>query len=467
MGTADTSFRDQLYNTDTSGRRVGFFPKRPKGKLYTWRGIFSLFLLAIFFGTPWISVGDESFMLFNILERKFIILGQVFWPQDTLVFVIGFITLIVFIILFTVAFGRLWCGWACPQTIFLEMVYRRIEYWIEGDAPAQRRLAKEGMSWKKFRKRALKHSIFVGIAFLVSNTVLSYVVGKDELFLMMKAGPAEYPMIFVAVVANTAAFYFIFAWFREQACIFVCPYGRLQSVLLDSNTMVISYDYKRGEPRGRISRKAELNEGKGDCIDCRQCIAVCPTGIDIRNGTQLECVNCTACIDACDDIMEKVKRPKGLIRFASSNQIESGKKWKLNTRVLAYSGLLTVLAGILVTLLLTRSDFSATVLRASGATYSETAEGNYSNIFTLKIINKSRRDREFTVGLDEEYAGGTLKLIGSDVVKVEGGDGSSAVFMVDLPPDLVNEYSFKIPVHIYEKGEKVETLKARFTGPMM
>ena len=460
---ADNAFRDQLYNVDTSGRRVGFFPKRPKGKLYKNRSIVATILLIIFFSTPWIRIGGEPMLLLNVLERKFIIFGSIFWPQDFLLFGIFAVTFIVFIILFTVVFGRLWCGWACPQTIFLEMVYRKIEFWIEGDSAAQRRLSKADWSMAKFRKRVLKHSIFVGIAFLVSNTVLAYVIGTEQLMLYLREGPFSHLITFIVILINTGAFYFVFAWFREQACTMVCPYGRLQGVMLDSNSVVISYDYKRGEPKGKISRKAELNEEKGDCIDCKQCVAVCPTGIDIRHGTQLECVNCTACIDACDEIMVKVKRPVGLIRFASFNQIEAGEKFKFGARPIAYTVVLVGLLSVLGFLIASRTDMETNIFRAPGSMFSEAADGTISNIYTVKVVNKSMDERYISFKLVNEV--GSLRIAGADSLLIPANGTANGALLLDIPAEQTTGGGISKEILVLEKGEVKEKITVRFMAP--
>lgn len=459
-------FRNQLYNVDTSGRKVGFFPKRPKGKWYNWRKVVAVFLLMIMFGTPWIKMGGEPFVLLNFLERKFIILGQVFWPQDSYLVVFLLVILIVSIFLFTVAFGRIWCGWACPQTIFLEMVYRRIEYWIEGDAAAQRRLDKSDWNGKKVFKRSLKHTIFMIIAFLVSNTVLSYVIGMDTVLNYMKDGPGEHWLFFLFVILNTGVFYFVFAWFRERACIMVCPYGRLQGVMLDADSLVVSYDHVRGENRGKLKKGKPTLPDQGDCIDCKQCVAVCPTGIDIRNGTQLECVNCTACIDACDEIMEKVDKPKGLVRFASLKQIESGmKKWKMAPKAIAYTVVLGLLMIVFSGLLLIRGDIETNILRSPGTTYVKTNDGQFSNVFTYKILNKTAEDMEVTLVLTGQ-PDGKLLMAGQNEIVLPTGQMASGAFTIELPRKALDGLSTDIEIDVFEGEVKRETIKTTFVGPM-
>lgn len=457
-------FRDQLYNVDLQGRRVGFFPKRPKGKLYNWRTVVSYILLGVMFGFPWIKIDGEPMMLLNVFERKFIVFGQVFWPQDFHLLVFAIISLFLFVILFTVIYGRIWCGWLCPQTIFLEMVYRKIEFWIEGDAAAQRRLAKAPWTTKKIFKKTFKQTIFVAIAIAVSHTVLAWIVGVDELFLYVTDSPVEHLGLFIAVIANSIVFYLVFSWFRETACILVCPYGRLQGVLLDEKSVVISYDFKRGEPRKKIKRGEEQGEN-GDCIDCNHCVAVCPTGIDIRNGTQLECVNCTACIDACDSIMEKVNRPKGLIRFASHKQIKDGEKFKFSTRAIAYSTVLVVLLGVFTSLVIFRNEIETTVLRAPGVTFKKDADGLIVNIYELTIVNKTDKEKELAIEL--EHTDAQIDMSGGNEFKVGPGDLYESRFIVRMPKEKIASDHEKIEVGICEGDEIIETVKVGFRGPIV
>lgn len=320
----DESFRDTIATINEEGKRNQIFPKQVTGRFATARQRVAYVLLAFLFIAPWIKIGGQPMFLIDVLDRKFVLMGQIFRPADTFIFVLMMISGVVSVIVFTVAFGRIFCGWICPQTIFLEHVYRRIEYWIEGDRNRQMKLKKQPWNAEKIWKKGLKNTIFYLIAFVVSNVFLQYLIGTDRWLELVQNGPAENLGSFTALVIFSFAFYLVFAWFREQACIVVCPYGRLQGVLLDRNSLVIIYDWIRGEPRAKGKRKE--NDTKGDCVDCGLCVQVCPTGIDIRNGTQLECVNCTACIDACDTVMEKVGLEPGLIRFDSLNGVEKGRR---------------------------------------------------------------------------------------------------------------------------------------------
>lgn len=328
-------YRDSISTVNKAGNRVWIYPKKPKGFFYKARTIVSIFLLIILFGLPFIKVDGRPLFLFNILERKFILFGNFFGTHDFFIFVLIFIAGIIFIFLFTAVYGRLFCGWICPQTIFMELVFRKIEYWIEGDRNDQIRLNAAPWSVQKAVKKISKQSVFLGLSFLIGNLFLAYIIGVDELFSIVMKSPSENPEGFTVVMAVTGGFYFVFASFREQACTIVCPYGRLQSVLLDRNSIVVAYDDKRGEPRGKLKRGEDRT--KGDCIDCKLCVDVCPTGIDIRNGIQLECVNCTACIDACDEVMVKIGKPKRLIRYDSLNGISLGEKFRISPRILTYT----------------------------------------------------------------------------------------------------------------------------------
>lgn len=325
----DDSFRDSIGTINEKGKRKFIFPKKPQGKYYDRRKVLSYVLLTFLLSSPFIKINGNQFLLFNVLDRRFNIFGMPFWPQDFYLVVILMITGVVGLTLFTVAFGRIFCGWFCPQTIFMEMVFRRIEYWIDGDRGAQIKLESQEWNAEKIRKRVLKWFVFLIISFGIANVFLAYLVGSDTLEAMIIEGPLSNVKTLVVLSIFTGIFYFVFTWFREQVCIIACPYGRLQGVLLDNKSIVVAYDYVRGESengRAKFKKNEDRKEQKiGDCIDCHQCVNVCPTGIDIRHGTQLECTNCTACMDECDLMMENVNLPKGLIRYASEVEISKKK----------------------------------------------------------------------------------------------------------------------------------------------
>jgi len=461
----EKSFRDSISTIDEEGKRKWVYPKKPKGyytRLRTW---VSYILLAFLFLAPFVRIGGQPLLQFNLLERKFILFGQIFWPQDFHLFVLAMITLVVFITLFTVVYGRLFCGWVCPQTIFMEHVFRKIEYWIDGDWKAQMKLKKSGWTKEKVRKRVMKHAIFFAISFLIANIFLAYIIGSDALLEIMTDPPAEHAGGLAAITIFSGVFYGVFAFFREQVCTTVCPYGRLQGVLLDRQSVVVAYDYERGETRGKIRKNEDRNAvGKGDCIDCGHCVHVCPTGIDIRNGTQLECINCTACIDACDEMMEAVNLPKGLIRYTSEEQIQTGKPFKLSTRAKAYTVVITLLVGVVVTLLATRNEIEAIVLRTPGMLYQTKDDGSISNLYNYKIVNKTNRDIKLDfVPLEEGFA---IDVIGNDP-ELAAQEVLEGAFFFSGPAKEFERGKAETKLGIYHRdGELIERIKIRITGPL-
>lgn len=456
----DESFRDSLATVTADGKRKWIFPKKPSGVFYTARNIVSFFLLAFLFGAPFIKIDGHPFILLNIIERQFIIFGIPFGPQDLHLFALSMIAVIVSIFLFTVIYGRLFCGWICPQTVFMEMVFRKIEYWIEGDWKKQIALKKAALSGQKIFKKSLKQTIFFSISFIIANTFLAYIIGVEEVLRYVQDTPAQHFSTFLAVLIFSGIFYFIFSYFREQACTILCPYGRLQGVMLDPNSIVIHYDYKRGEPRGKI-RKDEITNN-GDCIDCHLCVDVCPTGIDIRNGTQLECVNCTACIDVCDSVMNKINRPKRLIKYASKNEIETGKRSLFTPRAIGYSIVLFILTALISYLLITRSDVEMSILRTPGMLYQEQPGDKISNFYDVKIINKTFNS--IHVSLSLENIEGEIRLIGNEKLVAEPQNLAESKFLIILSKNDIKALRTKILVAVKSKGKTLDIIETSFIG---
>lgn len=464
------AFRDSIATVDEKGKRVWIYPKKPSGRYYNARTFLSIILLTILFAGPFVRISGQPLLMLNVFERKFVVLGQLFLPQDFHIFVFMMILVIVFVVLFTVAFGRLFCGWICPQTIFLEMVFRKIEYLLEGDANAQRKLAAAPWTGKKIAIKTTKQIIFFSISFLIANTFLAYIVGSGRLMEMITQPPAANLSMFTGLVVFTSLFYGVFARFREQACIAVCPYGRIQGLLTTRDTVVISYDYVRGEPRGKIRKEqpkaAEPAPPQGDCIDCKLCVAVCPTGIDIRNGIQLECVSCTACIDACDEVMDKVSRPRGLIRYDSENGISQNQKFRVTPRLIGYSVVLTLLLAAIVYMLSTRNIVETTVLRARGQLYHELDNGVIRNLYTIQINNKSLETRQFSIRLMDDDKKGALTLIGNGQLRVEGGGKIDGAMFIDIPRDRLAKMKSDLEIGIFtEDGHLIETVGTTFVRP--
>ena len=463
----DESFRDTIGTLDKDGNRKFIFPKKPHGRFYKYRKYVSYLLLTILVVQPFIKVNGNQFMMFNILERRFNIFGFPFWPQDFYLFVIAMLIGVAFLLLFTVVFGRIFCGWICPQTIFLELVFRRIEYWIDGDRGSQMRLNRQKWDAEKIRKRVTKWFIFFVISFLIANVFLAYLVGSDKLFQMMEEGPVAQSSNFISLLIFTGVFYFVFVWFREQVCIIACPYGRLQGVLLDNKSINVSYDFVRGEKeegRARFKKNEDrAATGKGDCIDCNQCVNVCPMGIDIRNGTQLECTNCTACIDECDTIMESVNLPKGLIRYASEDEIVKKAPFVFTARMKGYTALLVILIGIFVGLLFLRNDVQATILRLPGQLFEHKGD-NISNVYTYKVINKTTKDYT-DVHFEILEPKGTIKNVGNSDLTLKREGVSQGTFFIEINQALLDGDKTKVIIGVYNGEELLETTTTNFLGP--
>ena len=492
----EEGFRDTIATVDASGKRIWIYPKKPKGRFYDYRKYVSYVLLVVLFGLPFIQWNGKPFVLFNVLEAKFIIFGVYFAPQDFHLFVIAMLIFMIFIALFTVIYGRLFCGWVCPQTIFMEMVFRRIEYWIEGDANAQKRLDKAPWKKGKIIKKVGKQLVFIGISAIIAHTFLSYIIGIDEVWKIITEPISEHWQGFIAMIAFTFAFYGVFSVLREQVCTTICPYGRLQGVLLDEDSLAVAYDFERGEPRGRLKKarkgkKSNCNDGcssckvrgsscptdllkaeldsiaapplLGDCIECGLCVQVCPTGIDIRNGTQLECINCTACMDACDEVMVKIDKPEGLIRIDSYNGIIQGKTSMWNTRVAAYSLVLVALLGLESFLFISRSSVETLFLRTPGMLYQDQDDGYISNLYNYQLINKTEAEDSITFVCDD-LPGILLEVVGDQPVTKANQVVEGAVF-IKIPKDLITGRKTELTIKIMANGVQIDEAETNFLGP--
>jgi cytochrome c oxidase accessory protein FixG len=464
----EENFRDSIGTIAEDGKRAWIFPKKPSGRFFTYRKYVSYGLLLFLIASPFIKINGNQFLMFNVLERRFNIFGFPFWPQDFHLVVVSMLAGVIFVALFTVAYGRIFCGWMCPQTIFMEMVFRRIEYWIDGDRGAQIRLDRSPWNGKKIRKRVLKWAIFFIISFLIANVFLAYLIGSDKLIRYVFDGPLAHMGTMIPLLIFTAVFYFVFAWFREQVCIIACPYGRLQGVLLDNKSIVVAYDHKRGEgDNGR--KKFRKNEdrdalGHGDCIDCFQCVNVCPTGIDIRNGTQLECVNCTACIDECDHIMDSIKKPRGLIRYASEDEINKKAKFKFTARMKGYTAVLVVLTGILIGMLFLRNELEANILRLPGQLYERKANNMISNVYTYKLVNKTSKDVD-NVSFKLLSHKGEIKMVSQDSFKVPAEEIAEGTLFIEINSSALTGDKDKLKIGVYNGEKLIETTTTQFLAP--
>jgi len=455
---ADDSFRDHLGIVSTEGKRKWIYPKKPSGRFHRARLIVSGILLAVLFGVPFIRIGGHPVMLFDIMERKFIIAGLIFGPHDFFILALLMITSVVFILLFTVVFGRLFCGWICPQTVFMEMVFRKIDYRMLGNHHEQKRMRETGRAGKRARL-LLRQGIYFALSFLVANMLLVWIIGSEKLLAIVTDPPSQHVAGLTAILIFAGGFHWIFAWFREQACILVCPYGRLQGVLLDRNSIVIAYDHLRGEPRGKF-KKNEPRE-TGDCIVCHQCVEVCPTGIDIRNGTQLECVNCTACIDECDAIMTAIGKPRGLIRYDSIEGIEKKVRSLLTPRGIGYSAVLLGLMSILTYFIAARSSTDVTILRTPGMFFQEQPDDYISNLYDVKVTNKTFDDMPLRFRL--KNIEGKISVLGDSLI-VKGQETIQARLFVLVQRDRIKTMNTPLEIEMYHKDQLLNTAQTSFLG---
>ncbi len=454
MAEGDISFRDRPININEKGVRKWVYAKKPKGKWYTRRTIFSWFVLLFFVAVPFIRINGNPFILLDIASRKFIIFGAIFWAQDTFILALLMLSFVLFVVLFTVTFGRLWCGWACPQTIFLEMVFRKIEFLIEGDFRKRLKLDQGPLTAEKVFKKTLKHSIFVIISIAMTNTFLMWFIGNEKWFVMINEPIRDNLSGFIIMLIISGFFYWVYSSFREQICTMVCPYGRMQGVLLDSKSIVVSYDYTRGEPRGA--------KNEGDCIDCHQCLSVCPTGIDVRDGTQLECINCAACIDQCDSVMKKIGKEPGLIRYESDYGIKNKNRTIWTARNRAYSLVLLIIFSFFVYTIVTRTDIETTILRTPGLLYQENADSTLSNVYNIKVVNKTHNTVPLEIRLISHE--GRIQMAGNKMEVKDQGMFEST-FILYISPDQIKSETTHIEFGIYSNNELIETYKATFIGP--
>ena len=448
----------QQNKPEKSGGRQFLYPKKPQGSLYNKRKWLSYVLLLLLFSSPFIKFNGEQLVLLNFLERKFVFFGLIFTPQDFYLFALAMLIFILFIVCFTVVLGRLWCGWACPQTIFMEMVFRRIEYWIEGDANQQKKLDAQEWNAEKVFKKGFKHFLFLAISFLIANVFLAYIIGSDALYKIITEPISEHTVGFISIWIFTFIFYGVFSYVREVVCTVICPYGRLQGVLLDNKSLIVAYDETRGEPRGHIQKNQD-QALKGDCIDCGLCVQVCPTGIDIRKGTQLECVNCTACIDACDEVMLKINKPKKLIGFYNHDFIKNRNAFKVGAKAYGYSTILVLVILIFSSLIYKREDVQTTVLRASGTLYQKRSDGSIANLYNAELINKTNNDIKFLFrSVDNQDS---IEFIQADTILPKEGSAHLTFFLIKQPKH-IEAFKTKVRFEVETEGKVISNAKTTF-----
>lgn len=454
---------ERLTSTDEKGHRVYVHPEDVKGKWRTRRTYFYWFLIFLYLILPWTNWGGKQTILLDIVHSEFTFFGLTFYAHDAPI-----ILLVLLIFLFTMGFitslwGRAWCGWACPQTVFIDTIYRKIEQFVEGKSRKRAKLDEMPWNLEKITKRAVKWILFLIVSLHITHSFLGYFVGARELFWITLSPPAEHMTLFTIMLFITAVFLFDFGWFREQFCVIACPYGRIQSVMMDDSTYTVMYDKNRGEPhRGTVPKDQE-----GDCINCYHCVKVCPTGIDIRRGTQLECIACTQCIDACDEIMTKVNKPTGLIRYESENGMKAGVQKLLKPRSFIYLGVITVAITVLMFAISGSKDLSVTLIKGTRAPYKE-----MSNTSMILNLYKARLDYKGLENINIDF-----KIKESDIAdKIEiftprkplvlkGGTPKTAILHFKFPKDILKNGMRKVTLQLIDSKVIIEK-EVNLVGPI-
>jgi cytochrome c oxidase accessory protein FixG len=455
---------ESLSTVRADGSRRYVYTADVSGRFATVRRASSAVLLAVYLALPWIPVNGYPAVFLDVENRRFHLFGLTLAAQDMwlLFFLISGLGFSLFFV--TALFGRVWCGWACPQTIFLDHVYRRIERWTEGDAVRRRALQAAPLGPVKILRRTAKHALYLLVSAVVAHMFLAYFASVPSLWRMMEAAPTEHWSAFVFIGTLTAVLYFNFAWFREQLCVVICPYGRLQSALVDDHSLIIGYDRTRGEPRAGLREARDPKGGPaGDCIDCHRCVAVCPTGIDIRQGLQLECIACTACVDACDEVMDRIHRPRGLIRYDSQAGLGGRRTRWIRPRTALYGVLLAIGAGVATWALSTVRPANLGVTRMIGAPYIVDS-AFVRNQFLVRIVNKSTEPRRFVLELDGARA--DIRRAGFTVpVEVPPlGEVVQPLVLQEPRPSYSGPFSFVVRVRDEEARFELDR-KVRFLGP--
>jgi len=409
-----------LSTLNDDGSRRWIKPRPSRGPFWRRRRAVAYGLIGLFVALPYLRISDRPAVLLDIVHREFTLVGRTFLPTDTVLLALLMLGIFVTVFFATAVLGRVWCGWACPQTVYMEFVFRPIERLLQGEPGSTRKPSP--------LLGAFKFPIYLLLSLFLAHTFLAYFVGVEALLTWVQRSPLEHPVPFLVMAVTTALMMVDFAFFREQMCIIACPYGRMQSVMLDRSSLIVAYDRQRGEPRGKAKR-ADVSlrvmdaaeRQTGDCVDCLRCVATCPTGIDIREGLQMECIACTQCIDACDDVMTRLKRPTGLIGYASQRSIEGAPVKRFRPRVAVYSAILVIITAALTTLLLTSSPVDVRLLRGRGQPFSIANDGRVVGTLQLKLTNRAAVASTYSVR----------------VVKPEGGEVQFDEMPVSLAPGVM------------------------------
>jgi len=463
MELNEPDFKKRLSMIDETGHRRFIIPAEVRGFFKTRKRWVHSILLLIFLILPWIQVGGEQAVLLHLQSRQFHFFGLHLYAHDAPKIFFVFLILTMGLALVTAWWGRVWCGWACPQTVFIESLYRQIEIWTEGSYLQRREMEQASWSLSKLRKRGLKWLLYVGVSFLISHSFLAYWTGSRELLAMMGSSPFDHGFYFVLVMSMTGLLLFNFAWFREQFCLIVCPYGKFQSVLMDSHSVTVMYDEKRGEPRRQPGSVATQKGAVGDCVACQRCVQVCPTGIDIRNGVQMECIGCTACIDACDEIMAKVKKPSGLIRY---KPLTSKPVQWFRGRIVAYLALFTFGFSGLVYSLSQHEDVRVELLRAHTTPFQVRKVNDQTwveNQFLLRVENHKQETIYLSVRVSDPKIRNVLP---QNPLRLDPGQKKDFPYFLEVPQELFQSGSRELEVILEDSNQKLLILrKLKAVGP--
>lgn len=463
--TAPELHDNVLTTLGSDGKRIWLKPRLSKGKFYTARLLVGWALILVFFLLPWVKINGHPAILLDIVHRKFHLFGYTFLPTDTILLALFMVGLFVAIFLFTAILGRLWCGWACPQTVYLEFLYRPLERLFDGTIGKGGTPARHAGDWRKV-------AYFIAallVTLIPAHTFLAYFVGVEALQTWVTGSPLKHPTAFVVMAATTFLMMFDFYYFREQLCILACPYGRFQSVLLDRNSLIVSYDHRRGEPRGRrVSLKVAEGEAapaaaQGDCVDCHLCVATCPTGIDIRNGLQMECVNCTQCIDACDAVMKKIGKATGLIRYSSQAAIDGAKPRLLRPRIIFYPLILVIIATLWLTLFAGKGTADVIAMRGTGKPFVVTPGGEVANTLQVKVTNRGEAAADYAVEIIDHP--GIRLLSSSNPMHVAAGASRTEPFTVMIPAGSFTHGNCDVTLRISDGKGFTRDIRYRLLGP--
>jgi len=447
-----------LPTLNEDGSRRWIRPKPSHGAYWKARRAVAYGLMLVFFLIPHLRMGGKPLILLDIPRRQFTLFGTTFLPTDTLLLMLLLASIIIAIFLLTALFGRVWCGWACPQTVYMEFLFRPIERWAEGGRSGSLALDKQHRNFHP--RRLLKYAIYAVLALFLAHTFLAYFVGTEALAQWIRRSPAEHPTSFFVMAGTAVAIFGDFAYFREQTCLVACPYGRMQSVLLDRQSLIVAYDPTRGEPRMKGKTRPT---GAGDCIDCGACVVTCPTGIDIRDGLQMECIHCTQCADACDDIMTRVGKPKGLIRYSSRELLEGHKRHLIRPRTVLYPLALAVFLGGFTYALATRDAADVTVLGGQGEPFMIQADGRIANQVRVKIANRTNADHDYRIEVVGAADGSVV--VPQNPLRVAAGESAVTPLFVLLPRSAFHDGEHRVTVRVSDGAGFSTDAAYRLVGP--